>query len=58
MLDLLFSNEMLINLMYITFTLHFGSMAQGANAKPVYVRAHWRVRNGKKYFVKAYYRTR
>ena len=27
--------------MYVTITFHFGSKAQGAKAKPVYVRAHW-----------------
>ena len=44
--------------MYITITFHFGSKAQGAKAKPVYVRAHWRVRNGIKHYVKAHFRYR
>ena len=44
--------------MYITIFLTIGSEAQGAKAKTVFVRAHWRVRNGKKHFVRAYYRLR
>ena len=32
--------------MYITIFLTIGSEAQGAKAKTVFVRAHWRVRNG------------
>ena len=50
--------SILLSKMRITITLQLGSKAQGAKAKPVYVRAHWRVRNGKKHYVKAHYRYR
>ena len=35
-----------------------GILMQGVSAKPVYVRSYWRVRNGKKEFVRAHYRKR
>lgn len=35
-----------------------GIYVQGTCAKPVFVKAYWRVRNGKKEFVKAHYRNR
>ena len=44
--------------MVIVITLTIGSGAQGAMAKAVFVRAHWRVRNGKKHYVRAHYRQR
>lgn len=44
--------------MKITINLTIGTLAQGAQAKAIYVRAHWRARNGKKYFVRAHYRFR
>ena len=44
--------------MVIILNLIIGSKAQGAEAKTVHVRAHWRVRNGKKHYVRAHYRHR
>ena len=33
-------------------------LMQGVSAKPVLVRFYWRVRNGRKEFVRAHYRRR
>ena len=35
-----------------------GILMQGVSAKPVRVRSYWRVRNGRKEFVRAHYRRR
>ena len=38
--------------------IFIGILMQGESAKPVRVRSYWRVRNGRKEFVRAHYRRR
>lgn len=54
-------NERVPHFELILFMLIIGSIficitVLGTSARPVYVRSHWRVQNGKRVHVKAYWR--